>query len=105
MGEKKERAAEVAEQKLRTKIDKLQADVAKYESSGIEPERYFRRTQGDRWGSYDPKTGVPLTTAPGDGDDDENNNGGKPLSKSQKKAIAKELKNHAKSRDKLIKLA
>lgn len=91
--EKKRKAAEAAAKKLRGKIDKLDADIAKAKQASVPPSELFKSQKDREWSSYD-ETGKPLTAK-----------NGEPISKSQSKAIAKELKNHQKAYDKLVKTA
>ena len=92
--EKRRKAAEVAAKKRQSKIDRLEQELAKLKLAAVPPAELFKTgAQADKWGSYD-DSGKPTTTKEGE-----------PLSKSQQKATAKELKNHEKSHEKLVKAA
>lgn len=92
--EKRQKAAEVAAKKRQAKIDKLTGDIEKAQQARVLPAELFKvGPNADKWGSYD-ENGTPLTTKEGE-----------PLSKSQQKSIAKELKNQEKAHEKLVKTA
>jgi len=92
--EKRQKAAEAAAKKIKAKLDKLNTDLTKAQTSKIPPAEFFKTgANAEKWGSYDDK-GMPATTKQGE-----------PLSKSQQKSAAKELKNHQKAHDKLVSAA
>jgi len=92
--DKRQKAAEAAAKKAQGKIDRLTQDLEKANSSSVASSEIFKiNANAGKWGSYDDK-GKPLTTKEGE-----------PLSKSQLKSITKELKNHEKAREKLLKAA
>lgn len=92
--EKREKAAEAAAKKKQGKVDKLTTDISKAQQCNIEVTELFKVGENaGKWGSYG-DDGTPLTTSEGE-----------PLSKSQQKSVAKELKNHEKAREKLLKTA
>jgi cysteinyl-tRNA synthetase len=92
--EKRQKAAEAAAQKLRSKCERLDADLKKAQQSRIPPLEWFKAGENAaKWGTFD-VDGKPLTT-----------NKGEELNKSQQKSIAKELKNQEKAYEKLIKTA
>lgn len=92
--EKREKAAEAAAKKKQGKIDKLSADIAKAQQSLVPVAEMFKvGAHEGKWGSYD-EEGKPLTTKEGE-----------PLSKSQQKSIAKEVKNQTAAIEKLAKSA
>lgn len=94
IAEKREKAAEAALKKKQVKIDKLAAEIIKAQQSRIAATEMFKvGAHEGKWGSYD-DAGLPLTTKEGE-----------PLSKSQQKTLAKELKNQEKACDKLVKTA
>lgn len=92
--EKREKAAEAVLKKKQAKIDKLEAEILKAQQSRVTVAEMFKvGVHEDKWGSYDDE-GKPLTTKEGE-----------PLSKSQQKAIVKDLKNQEKAYEKLVKTA
>ncbi|KAL3921472.1 MAG: hypothetical protein SGILL_002730 [Bacillariaceae sp.] len=92
--EKRQKAAEAAAKKLRSKFEKLETDLKKAQHSRIPPTDWFKTgANAEKWGTYD-ANGKPLTTKLGE-----------ELNKSQQKSIAKELKNQEKAHDKLVKSA
>ena len=92
--EKRAKAAEAAAKKKKTKIDNLTNDIEKANQSKISLGEYFKvGAHEGKWGSYD-EEGKPLTTKEGE-----------PVNKSQQKSIAKEVKNHQKAQEKLLKSA
>ncbi len=94
IAEKREKAAEVAQKKKQGKIDKLAAEIVKAQQSRVTIAELFKvGVHEGKWGSYDDE-GKPLTSKEGE-----------PLSKSQQKTIAKDLKNQEKAYEKLVKTA
>jgi cysteinyl-tRNA synthetase len=92
--EKRAKAAEVAAKKKQTKINSLTSDIEKANQSKVPVGEFFKvGAHEGKWGSYD-EEGKPLTTKEGE-----------PLNKSQQKSIAKEIKNHEKAQEKLLKAA
>jgi cysteinyl-tRNA synthetase len=92
--EKREKAAEAAAQKLRSKCERLDADLKKAQQSRIPPSEWFKSGENAaKWGTFD-ADGKPLTTHTGE-----------ELNKSQLKSISKELKNQEKAYEKLSKTA
>jgi cysteinyl-tRNA synthetase len=92
--EKRQKAAEAAAKKLRTKFEKLETDLNKAQQSRIPPAEWFKSgANAEKWGGFD-ADGKPLTTKTGE-----------ELTKGQQKSIAKELKNQEKAYEKLLKTA
>eukprot|EP00980_Cylindrotheca_fusiformis_P023017 scaffold10054_cov140-Cylindrotheca_fusiformis.AAC.8 len=92
--EKRRKAVEAAATKKKAKIDKLKKDIEIASKSRIAPAELFKTGENaEKWGSFD-VDGKPLTTKTGE-----------PLSKSQQKSIAKEIKNQEKAHGKLVKAA
>lgn len=92
--EKRQRAAEAAAKKQQAKAEKLEKDVQSAAKARLAPAEMFKTgANAEKWGSFD-DDGKPLTTKAGD-----------PLSKSQQKSIAKEIKNQEKAHAKLVKAA
>ena len=92
--EKRRKQAEAKAQKLKKKIETLEKDLEKARLSAVPPTDLFKQgAHADKWGSYDDE-GKPLTTK-----------NGEELPKSQQKSITKELKNHEKAHEKLVKTA
>jgi cysteinyl-tRNA synthetase len=92
--EKRQKAAEAAAKKLKSKYEKLETDVVKAQQSRIPPSDWFKTgANAEKWGTFD-ADGKPLTTKAGE-----------ELNKSQQKSIAKELKNQEKAYEKLVKAA
>ena len=92
--EKRQKAAEAAAKKKQGTIDKLVLEIAKAEQARVPISEMFKVGANEgKWGSYD-DAGIPLTTKEGE-----------PLSKSQQKAIAKEMKNQEKAFEKINKAA
>lgn len=92
--EKRQKAAEAAAKKLKSKYERLEADLNKAQQSRISPSDWFKTgANAEKWGSFD-ADGKPLTTKAGE-----------ELNKSQQKSIAKELKNQEKAHEKLVKTA
>jgi len=99
--EKQQKAAEAAAKKLETKLQQLQTDYQKAVVAQIPPLEYFRQgPSASKYGSFDETTGMPLTMAAADGTDAAV--AGEPVTKSQLKALAKEIKNHEKAHTKLL---
>jgi len=102
--EKQQKAAEAAAKKLETKLQQLQTDYQKAVVAQIPPLEYFRQgPSASKYGSFDETTGMPLTMAAADGTDAAV--AGEPVTKSQLKALAKEIKNHEKAHAKLVSTA
>jgi cysteinyl-tRNA synthetase len=92
--EKRQKAAEAAAKKIRSKYEKVEGELKKAEQWRILPAEWFKvGANAEKWGSFD-ADGKPLTTKDGE-----------ELSKSQQKSIAKELKNQEKAYEKLLKTA
>lgn len=92
--EKRQKAAEAAAKKKKAKMDKLEKDLQTAEKARLSTADMFKTgSHAEKWGSYDDE-GKPTATKEGE-----------PLSKSQQKSIAKEMKNQEKAHEKLVKAA
>jgi len=98
--EKQQKSAEAAAKKLETKVQQLQTDYQQAAVAQIPPLEYFRQgPSASKYGSFDETTGMPLTmaaVATADGTDAAAAAAGELVTKSQRKAFAKELKIHGK---------
>ena len=75
-------------------MDKLEKDLQTAEKARLSTADIFKTgSHAEKWGSYDDE-GKPTATKEGE-----------PLSKSQQKSIAKEMKNQEKAHEKLVKAA
>eukprot|EP00534_Pseudo-nitzschia_fraudulenta_P006377 CAMPEP_0201180444 /NCGR_PEP_ID=MMETSP0851-20130426/116201_1 /ASSEMBLY_ACC=CAM_ASM_000631 /TAXON_ID=183588 /ORGANISM="Pseudo-nitzschia fraudulenta, Strain WWA7" /LENGTH=778 /DNA_ID=CAMNT_0047464655 /DNA_START=16 /DNA_END=2352 /DNA_ORIENTATION=+ len=92
--EKRQKALEAAAKKLTSKFERLTTELQKAQQASITPSELFKvGPNAEKWGTYD-EDGKPLTTKEGE-----------ELSKSQQKAIKKELNNQDKAHQKLLKAA
>lgn len=92
--EKRQKALEAAAKKHTNKIERLTTDLGKARQASVPISNWFKTgANSEKWGSYD-ENGKPLTTKDG-----------KELSKSQQKAIKKEINNQEKAYQKLLKAA
>lgn len=90
VAERKAQQAAAAAKKRAGKMARLEQDLAKARAAAVLPHEYFAQ-QSHKYGSFDATTGLPLTTADGAA-----------LSKSQSKAVNKELASHTKAHNKLM---
>ena len=88
--QKREQQREAALKKKAAKIDKVKKDIAKWEAAALTPTDLFRSgSHASKYSEYD-DSGLPTKTADGE-----------PLSKSQSKAVAKEMQKHVKAHNEL----
>lgn len=92
IADKKRQQAEAAAKKHAAKITRLEQELVKATQAAIVPSKYFETVYPGKYKMDDAADAAPTTDAAT----------GEPLSKSQRKSVAKELANHTKAHNKLV---